>query len=148
MPASWCRVWMPAPPTERPHRRIQRRAPLLPFAPGSMFCAEGSCRTRPRNTSVCVSSQPWHQQPLVPVLWISAPRSVLLFLCHFGAGGVSAELFGRLTALGSEPQRNCAHSWSDCTHYTLKTSSRAISCGEIPQWNNYLRYHLFSPNSV
>lgn len=154
------------PHTERPHKRIQRRAPLLPFAPRSMFHAEGSCRRRPRNTSVCVSRQPWHQKQakkylclcVQPALASAAPcasaldssptKCAAFSVCRFGAGGDSAELSGRLTASGSEPQRNCARSWSNYTHYTLQTSSRAISSGKIPQWNNYLRYHLSSPNSV
>ena len=115
MPANWCHVWTPAPPrTETPCRRIQRRAPILAFAPGALFPREGSCRGRPRNTSFRVSSQPWRQQPLVPMLWIPAPQSVLLFLyVALGRGESVPDLSGRLTASGSEPQRNCAHCWSD-----------------------------------
>lgn len=123
MPASWCHVWTPAPPvTKTPWRRIQRRAPVLALAPGSLFPAEGSCRGRPRNISIRASSQPWHQQPLVPVLWIPAPQSVLLFLyVALGPGEAVPDLSGRLTASGSEPQRNYVYCWSDRGQYTFKT---------------------------
>lgn len=131
MAASWCHVWTPAPPrTETPCRRIQNRVPIPTFTPGFLFPVEGSCRGRPRNTSVFPAS------PGVVTSWCQCsgfqPHKVCCFFCYvaLGQGESVPDLSGRLTASGSEPQQNCAQCWSDRGHHTFTTLPPERSAAE------------------
>lgn len=102
---------------EAPCRRVQR-VTMLEFSPGSQFHTEGFCKERPRNTSFHVSSQSWGQWPFVPVPWIPAPQSELLYAA-LGTAGSRCLTFLLGLQLQAQSHEEAVHCWSD----TFKTPS-------------------------